>query len=341
MTAVIKFEYLIAPLICAAGSTDEHVNGMRLLKEMVLSSNVEVKCEEYILNNMIDAGYFPCAKILSEAFPGGAECVHGAQDVAKLINNIIDDIDECSVEMTSHEIEWGSFSVEPLIKSVSEKRNQYVSSFLKSILSRKELLNEDFSIFYTQKDNELSQSQNFSLSGTVVDMYPTGTVTLPLNIKEDIVAYGCLSDFISGVDGYSLYLGADNGSSLKCAFYCGCVNFLKQHFSAESIEWDDFRIGDDFYDSLVRNQAAQGQMYSSVVYETIIQVLCRHPKNEVSQFRISADSKIQRTLGDLKAFRTHITSSHQALRLMFWVDSNRVITLANIGPKFEESISLP
>lgn len=341
MTAVIKFEYLIAPLICAEVNADEHVNGMRLLKEMVASSNIDVKCEELIVNNMIEAGYFPCARILSETFPGGDECVHGAQDVAKLINNIIDEIGECSVDITSHEIEWEQFSVDPLIRSVSEDRNNYVSSFLKNILSRKELLNESFSMFYTQKDKKINQSQSFALSGTVVDMFPAENTTFPLEFKDEIIAYGGLLDFIGSVNGFSMYVGSDNSSSLKCAFYCGCVNFLKQHFATENIEWDDFKIGDDFYNSLVRNQAAQGQEFSSVVYETVIQVLCRHPKNEVSPFRISSDSKIQRTMGELKAFRTHITSSHQALRLMFWVDSNRVITLANIGPKFEETISPP
>lgn len=341
MTAVIKFEYLIAPLICTEGHIDDHVNGMRLLKEMVSNADIDVKCEESIINNMIDAGYFPCTRVLSNAFPSGDECVHSAQDVAKLINNLIDEIDECPVELKSHDIEWGEFSTEPIIHTVSLARNEHVLSFLKTILSRKALLKEDFSMFYTQRSNKLSQSQNYYINGTVTDIFPNENIGLPLIISDKIKAYGSLYDFISNLDGYSLFSNATNLSSLKCALYCGCVNFLKKHYNQENIEWDDFKIGRDFYDSLIRNQCANAQEYSSVVYETIIQVLCRHPKNEVKPFRVSSNSTIQRTIGDLKAWRTHITSKHQALRLMFWVDSNRVITLANVGPKFEENISLP
>jgi len=290
---------------------------------------------------MTAAGYYPCAKVLSAAFPGGDECVHGAQDVAKLINNIIREIEECSMEMSTHVIEWEKFIVDPIIQTISDERREYVNSFLKNILSRKELLKENFSMFYSQRNEMLCQSQKFVLNGIIKDVYPSNGIKLPLSVSNDIMAYGNLNDFIQSVDGYSLYMIADNPSSLKCALFCGCVSFLNKNHPNESIEWDDFKIGDDFYDSLVRNQGAKGQEFSSVVYETIIHALCRHPKNEVKAFRVSADSPDQRIVGDLKGFRTHITSRHQALRLMFWVDSSRIITLANIGPKFEETISLP
>lgn len=341
MTAVIKFEYLISPLICSGGQVEEHVNGMRLLKNLVASSSIDVKCEESILNNMVQAGYFPCAKILSDAFPGGEDCVHGAQDVAKLINNIICDFDECSVEMTTHDIEWNEFKTVPTIETVSEERKKHVEIFLKNILSRKEFLNEEFSLFYSQRNEALLQNQKFLLNGTIGAIYPSDEIALPLNLNNEVVAHGNLSDFIRSVDGYSLYTMANDLVSLKCALYCGCVNFLNRNFPNESIEWDDFKIGEDFLRSLSMNQGALEQEFSSVVYETLIQVLCRHPKNEVKPFRVSSKSMEQRSYGDLKAYRTHITSSHQALRLMIWVDSNRIITLANIGPKFEESISLP
>lgn len=341
MTAVIKFEYLISPLICTGGQVDEHVNGMRLLKELVSSSDIDVKCEDSILSNMQEAGYYPCAKILSRAFPGGEDCVHSAQDVSKIINNIISNFEECSPEVTSHEIEWNSFTVVPPIETISDERKNNVEIFLRNILSRKFLLSEEFSFFYSQRNKPILQSQKFSLSGTISDIYPAGSIAMPVELSNEITAHGNLNDFINNIDGYSLYKVASDISSLKCALFFGCVNFLNNNYASEKFEWDDFKIGADFLDSLLRHQGAIEQEFSSVVYETIVQVLCRHPKNEVTPFRVSSKSTEQRTHGDLRAFRTHITSRHQALRLMFWVDSNQIITLANIGPKFEESISLP
>ncbi|HCK7137753.1 Uncharacterised protein [Klebsiella pneumoniae] len=341
MTAVIKFEYLISPLICTGGQVDDHVNGLRLLKELVSSSNIDVKCEESILNNMHKAGYYPCAKILSKAFPGGDNCVHSAQDVSKIINNIISDIEECSSVVTTHEIEWNSFTVVPPIETISDERKNNVEIFLRDTLSRKFLSSEEFSFFYSQRNKPILQSQKFLLSGTISDIYPTDDMVAPIELTNEIAAHGNLNDFINNIDGYSLYKVANNIPSLKCAFFFGCVNFLNDNFASEKIEWDDFKIGDDFLYSLQRHQGALEQEFSSVVYETVVQVLCRHPKNEVKPFRVSSRSTEQRTHGDLRAFRTHITSRHQALRLMFWVDSNYVITLANIGPKFEGTISLP
>lgn len=341
MTAVIKFEYLISPLICTGDNVDEHVNGMRLLKDLVTSSSIDVKCEESILSKMISAGYYPCAKNLSDAFPGGNECVHGAQDVSKLINNIISEFDECSSDVVTHDIEWDDFTITPVIETISEERKAHVEKFLQNLLSRKWLMSEDFSFFYTQRNKPILQSQKFQLSGTVGEIYPSNEAILPFHLNHEIVAHGNLNDFIESVDGYALYMVSNDPLSLKCALFCGCINFLNTHHAGESLEWDDFNIGSDFMESLIRNQGALNQEFSSVVYETLIHVLCRHPKNEVKPFRVSVKSQEQRTYGDLNAFRTHITSRHQALRLMFWVDSNRVITLANIGPKFEESISLP
>lgn len=341
MTAVIKFEYLISPLICTGGQVDEHVNGMRLLKELVSSSDIDVKCEDSILSNMREAGYYPCAKILSRAFPGGEDCVHSAQDVSKIINNIISNFEEYSPEVTSHDIEWNSFTVVPPIETISDERKNNVEIFLRNILSRKFILSEEFSFFYSQRNKPILQSQKFALSGTISDIYPAGSMVMPIELSNEITAHGNLNDFINNIDGYSLYKVASDISSLKCALFFGCVNFLNNNFASEKFEWDDFKVGSDFLDSLLRHQGAFEQEFSSVVYETIVQVLCRHPKNEVNPFRVSSKSTEQRTHGDLRAFRTHITSRHQALRLMFWVDSNQIITLANIGPKFEESISLP
>ncbi|HBA9728694.1 TPA: hypothetical protein J1455_004073, partial [Escherichia coli] len=273
--------------------------------------------------------------------PGGEDCVHSAQDVSKIINNIISHFEECNPEVTSHEIEWDSFTVVPPIETISDERKNNVEIFLRNILSRKFLLSEEFSFFYSQRNKPILQSQKFSLSGTISDIYPADSVAIPIELSNEIIAHGNINDFINNIDGYSLYKMASNISALKCALFFGCVNFLKNNYTGEKFEWDDFKIGADFFDSLLRHQGAFEQEFSSVVYETIVQVLCRHPKNEVKPFRVSSKSTEQRTHGDLRAFRTHITSRHQALRLMFWVDSNQIITLANIGPKFEESISLP
>ena len=129
---------------------------------------------------------------------------------------------------------------------------------------------------------------------------------------------------------------------LKLALFAGTLKLtLAAGRSIGEIELDSFLIGHDFIDSLKRNQAYISGVYFSVVFDTIVSLLADMPKNEVSPFRVSADSATQRTSSDksMKAFRTHITSSGLALRLMFWKKNDGQILLANIGPKNECKIS--
>lgn len=341
MTAVIRFEYFISPMLCQHVDVNDHVDSMRILNEMILHGGINVMAESLIMTRMIAENYYPCDKVLNNMFPKGNACVFSPQDVAKLINKIISNIPEFNSEVIDYEFDWGEFIIDPPLNPISAKRGGDFSVFLKDLLARSVLFNGESAIFYNQAKSGTSNLDKFSLSGVITDSIPG----LPNGISNEwtcsVQNISDARDYFYRLDAKSLYSRANNNLSLKCSLYCGCIELINRNSLNIKLSWDAFKIGQDFLDSLVRNQGAYDQTYSSVVFETIVHVLCRHPKNEVLPFRKSAKSPVQRTLGDLKAYRTHITDAHQALRLMFWVEPNKTIVLANIGPKFEEEISVP
>jgi hypothetical protein len=341
MTSVINFEYFISPLICSDVDVNDYVEGMMILKEVISSSDIDIKSETLMLLKMAEEGFFPCDRLLSGAFPKGDSCVFSPQDVVKLINGILLIIDEFDSQVISHEIEWDNFEVSPSVNSVSDKRKVYFISFLRDLMLRNKLSEGDYSIFYNQADEFFSMSNGFSLRGVVGESYPI----LPEGISSvcacEVKTYTNAWGFLKSIDSLMLYSEANNDVSLKCAIFCGCLSFIDKNNLSCVIGWEDFSIGHDFLASLIRNQSGGNQQFSSVVFETIVHVLCRKPKSSVNKFRESGNSREQLILDGLKAFRTHVTEGHQALRLMFWVGSDKRIILANVGPKFEVSISRP
>lgn len=340
MTSVIKLEYFVSPLISSGVNVFSYVSGIRMLKNFIESYNLDIKTEHSLLSKMAEEGYYPCDKIFNAIFPKGDECVFSPQDVVRLINGLISTLDEFDSTVRTHEIEWGSFTIDPTVNFLSERRKYSVTAFMKDLVIRKNILGSEHAIFYSKVNDDIIE-KSLSLNAMVSEIYPELTEEVPFEWNCKVDAYLDMQSYILSLNPIDLFSKSNSSQMLKCALYCGCVDFLKRNRIDSQLAWDAFRLGADFYDSLIRNQCGPNQTYSAVVFETLIQVICRSPKNEVLPFRKTANSSEQRVLGDLKAFRTHITESHQALRLMFWVDANKVITLANVGPKFEEEISSP
>lgn len=338
MTSVIKLEYFVSPLISTGVNVFSYVNGIRMLKDFIENCNLDIRTEPALLIKMAEEGYYPCDKIFNGIFPKGDECVFSPQDVVRLINGLISTLEEFDSTVRTHEIEWESFTIHPTVNFLSDRRKDSVTTFMKDLVVRKNILGSEHAIFYS-KVNDDKIENSLSLTAVVSGIYPELTEEVPLKWNCKVDTYLDMQSYFLSLNAMDLFSKSNSSQMLKCALYCGCVDFLKRNKIDNQLVWDAFRLGSDFYDSLVRNQCGPNQTFSAVVFETLVQVICRKPKNEVLPFRKTATSSEQRVSGDFKAFRTHITESHQALRLMFWVDANRVIILANVGPKFEEEIS--
>ncbi|MCF4125181.1 hypothetical protein [Methylobacterium sp. SyP6R] len=93
-----------------------------------------------------------------------------------------------------------------------------------------------------------------------------------------------------------------------------------------------FVVGTEFLSSLRRNQAYGIAPFSATVLEKCVEAVTQTKGTFVRDFNI------KRIADDADGRRMHITKSHEALRLLFWVKQNNIVELANIGPKNELKI---
>lgn len=103
---------------------------------------------------------------------------------------------------------------------------------------------------------------------------------------------------------------------------------------------EDFAFGNDFISSLKKHGGIGAGEASANVYDKCAKILAEVTMPNCNPFMTAAGGSLQRTRKSdgASAFRCHVTSRHEGLRLMFWKLKSGSIEFANIGPKFEHVI---
>ena len=143
--------------------------------------------------------------------------------------------------------------------------------------------------------------------------------------------------FIRSLDGRVLWSNAVKVEDFVFALFVGAV---QRKVEAGTItELSDvalFAVGSGFSDSLVRNQASGAGRYSLATYERTVSIICG--RRGGAMWHGDPVRRKQRVRGDgAIAWRAHVTSRHEALRLMYWTVEGR-IEFANVGKKSELTI---
>jgi hypothetical protein len=145
----------------------------------------------------------------------------------------------------------------------------------------------------------------------------------------------------------TIWSNAEGPQSVHLAIGLEALRILKEMDSDATIRCvPSFAVGTAFWDSLNCNAAGSRGAFGATVRECCARVLLGQSKSMASPFRVRPPSKrgkwqhAERHDG-ARGFRTHITKSHEALRLMYWElkpfvgSSGPIIEFANIGPKHE------
>ncbi|WP_213771970.1 hypothetical protein [Bradyrhizobium sp. dw_78] len=97
----------------------------------------------------------------------------------------------------------------------------------------------------------------------------------------------------------------------------------------------EFCIGSGFFESLSACQAGPESRFGDTVLESCARVVLGTPKSSLDPFMKGARSKStdqwERKRDSALAFRTHVTKSREALRLIFWRTTNGLIEFANVA----------
>lgn len=338
--ALITCEFLIAPGRCPPDEVDNQILNVLELSSSIKHLTHPPLLEANVLERLTELEAYPTEKFFRNTIRGEST-EHTAKDIARIIHSIIQKartIDDADGERI---IDWHQLNISPELTSDVPNRATALTELLGrlALLQNQEEAELDLIHSRHPKNNKISKS--YDVNG-LIDCCVQNTCPAPSgNVTATIRTFELLKEHLSYLDYKSIFEHSKTDDQLRMSFYCGALAKLR----ARNIPLDDMSIeavtiGAGFVKSLNDNQSGPGMHFSSILLDVVTDLLCGHPKYEVSTFYLG-DMKTQRTFGTLNAYRTHITKSGVGLRLMLWKNQSGRLTLANIGPKHELEISEP
>ncbi|WP_288654074.1 MULTISPECIES: hypothetical protein [Pantoea] len=342
MNGVINFEYLISAALYEPKYFNKAVHGMRLLSEIYSDDLDFLFVENNIIIKMQDNGYYPSKSIFQRVVAKlDDEPVFGADDIVRMVNVFLSKAIQFDEKNVDQLIEWEKEAIpKGDICSLSDDRGKQVIEQLLGHAISNQFSNEKTSILYYESTNPLGKC-NIIFEGKIKDAFP------PLqeddkDFSSAVEIFSSIEDYLLQLDGFELYKESTTIADYKLSLFVGAKKLIKVNNLDTSIEWDDFKIGDCFIESLIENEANADRRYSSATYEAVINFLAKTGKSEVNLFYRSDDSDQLRRVEHFTAYRTHITKAGRALRLLTWKnEKNNSWIISNIGNKDELYISNP
>jgi hypothetical protein len=172
------------------------------------------------------------------------------------------------------------------------------------------------------------------LTGSATALAGTGSedIHLPIPLDGQTYLLDRIGDIAGCFDPLDLWANAGEPKDFFVALSMGCVaKVLASGNSLSLREIPPFAIGQDFVKSLAQAQAGPRQAKSRVVFDACCGVILRESNRRLTPM---GRPQFIRSQDGATAWRTHITSRHEALRLMVW-NSQGCLELANIGNKHE------
>ena len=335
MQPVVTCEYLLAPAFCDPKKVDDVVLDLMQVHSDVTSARNPPLIEDDAYEKLLLSGRFPTDKVFSKNIVENNETTYSANDISSIVNKILSSAKSLEDNDFFWVSDWSGLILNPLITEPHVPgRDKQLADFF-SVLA---IFNITQKISACALHHQANHVDSTKVAGTLNNAHPT-SLSFPQAVDQEISIYSQYKNYLSYVDS-SYFLVAPLGShDLKLAIFAGALKALREAGqNLSKIEWSDFSIGEHFISSLAKNQSDIGQKYFSTVIACIVSIVAKKPKYPPSPFVVKAGSTEQITRGGSKAFRSHITKSGLALRLMHWEARDGHLVFANIGVKGELEI---
>lgn len=342
MSGVINFEYLISAALYEPEYFNKAVHDVRLLSEIYSDELDFLFVENDIVIKMQDNGYYPSKSIFQRVIAKlDDEPVFGADDIVRMVNVFLSKAIQFDEKNVTQLIEWKENAVPKCnIYSLSDDRGEEVNEQLLGYAVSNRFAKEKISVLYYEPNNPFEMT-NVVFEGEITDAYPP-VQDGDKEFSSDIDVFSSIEDYLLKLDGFELYRESITTADYKLSLFVGAKQLIKLNNLDSEIEWDDFKVGDSFIESLTENEANGDRRYSSATYEAIIHFLAKTGKSEINFFYRSDDPSEPRRIEHFTAYRTHITKAGRALRLLTWRnEKNNSWIISNIGNKDELHISNP
>ena len=153
-------------------------------------------------------------------------------------------------------------------------------------------------------------------------------------VLQNVVLSDQYTSFIQSLDGLTLWKSVDDAEGFVFSLFAGAARRgVAGGFFEKLSDIPMFSVGSEFAGSLARNQAMKMGRFSQATYERALSVICGNGGKAMWRRGGRGRSQMARADGAL-AWRCHVTSRHEAIRLMYWTVDGR-IEFANVGVKNE------
>lgn len=303
------------------------------LIDVLKRQNENLYISSYTILNLGSIGKYPGYEYLDEYLKiNRVSEVFSTHEVTRLMSGIIDSCIYLEDRVEIDEIIIENFSMVPDIINHNHTKPLVESEI------------EKLSKIIARRDEQESESEvigyidSYILCAVSVKLATYKSQDLPAGDYNGEIYYKSPAKYIQ--EHYSnarkRWQTAKNVDSIRES-----ILLRAQEISVETgleIKTISIEIGEQFYESLIINNACGSLKYSRTTLEACARLLIDPNLIEPKPFRGSKNSKTQmHTESKGFAWRAHITKSSEAIRLMYW-ENNGTITFANVGPKHEEII---
>lgn len=338
-TAVMTCDFLLAPAFCEPKEIECRVADLVEYARSIQARGMKPLLEDDASGKLIEAGNYPCDGAFKSNLAKLEEQIYTVKDISRVVTRILDDAEYFSY---SEKALWESDQghIDPDLSGLNQKRKSEILRLIEEIAVHNKLESKDYSILHFCKINNISKTTFRALLKEIV---PPLLTPLPYELIQCVTLESSYRRYLTTLClNEALSKEPDDPQLLKEVFYWGALCALKERdLPLETIDPGSFDLGPKFIESLKMNQCLPGQNFWGPCFSSIVSVLTDDPSYEVHIFKKSAKSEEQKTIGEFRAYRSHITKGTVGLRLMFWRDESSSIILANVGPKKEEEIESP
>jgi hypothetical protein len=166
--------------------------------------------------------------------------------------------------------------------------------------------------------------------------FPPFILQAPFSVFGKILAAYRPTAMLEKADSNSVWDTANRGIDVHFAIVLKMIEIKQSGGNRIApIDLPFFVIGSEFFGSICANQCGPQSRYGHLLLETCARIVLGAPKNSIDPFmkgaRSESDEQWCRDRDRALAFRTHLTKSHEALRLVLWRTQAGVFEFANVA----------
>ncbi|MEE4697400.1 hypothetical protein V2K91_19335 [Pseudomonas alliivorans] len=326
MQLVVSCDYLISPAFCEHDNFAERIRDLISIKREVEGGGNRVVLEKNSLSKLQELGYYPCAPLFKNNIPEDLKAEFSPKDIAKVIHNITSAAINAECVLPECVAYWTDKSIQPVLQGTTHHRSEAVSQLVEDVFLAAHFFDRTLSILHHPLENNVIK---VTVKGMISGSIPDPAVDLPINLENDIPLYSRYQKFLSQFSSHQTFNNAQTPEGIIEAINTRALDVARDNNKGGI---NKFRLGPNFLPSLNEHQCAPGDRFSDTAFEAICHAVAGVPKYPHKPMYSDVRKKIQVVDGAKLGWRTHVTKSSVALRLMFWTDGD-VIELANIGAK--------